>query len=615
MIKQDERVLQVKKVIKPVTAGALILLIGFLGFITTLSADDYWYGSFLNNDLKAYFDLLVEHYNTFNGRVLVHIFAQIILHFGNWLFAVFSLAIMIGIPFCAARFHSNEEKYSLSDKAVAVAVFAAGVLALPREFYVMGIMWTSAFCNYVLPIIMIVGQIYFLRRMRDGKLNIKYCVFLCVYCFLCGATTEQAGAVAVVIAVCACVEALINRRAILVPGILAALSSAAGLVTIFLSPATTKRYDKEVNVGLTNLVAIIKEGLISEAAYCIGNTRLLTLFVLFFIVGGVFLLVIKRSKMGFFLSCLLAAFILSTGIAGTEIRLLSFAAVLLGVFVYSVILIFRTEYQEMGYYLIAGLVSAGVILFTNSIAERTLLPFYIYVLVSIAAMLMVIVKRHPKFDLAIVFAAAVIGAVCIAPDIPGYWYNHQIENENIKYAEEARETGALYINIDYDHDYTHSKMCDRGYYLDKYLEYLGIEADFENIHFQSAVSEVVTGIGAPARDDGQNIRADDKTLIFLAFFIDDECYLPFRTVIEYYGGEIDYTSEITVITFDKNEYYLQNRTLTYIDDNGETRSIDVGDEFKDDSRYFSLRIFVDVFDLDCTVKQDMKQIYITRRPA
>ena len=40
-----------------------------------------------------------------------------------------------------------------------LALFGAGVLALPRALLVEGLLWTSAFCNYALPTAMIVGEL------------------------------------------------------------------------------------------------------------------------------------------------------------------------------------------------------------------------------------------------------------------------------------------------------------------------------------------------------------------------------------------------------------------------------------------------------------------------
>lgn len=54
-----------------------------------------------------YFGMMKEHYLTCNGRNLVHFFAQLILHFGNWLFVIFAVGIFLLIPLSVDKIRSD----------------------------------------------------------------------------------------------------------------------------------------------------------------------------------------------------------------------------------------------------------------------------------------------------------------------------------------------------------------------------------------------------------------------------------------------------------------------------------------------------------------------------
>ena len=68
--------------------GILLALLAYFSLVTVYSSDDYWYSTFWDNGWKHYLELLHFHYESFNGRTLVHILAQLVLHFGGWAFAL-----------------------------------------------------------------------------------------------------------------------------------------------------------------------------------------------------------------------------------------------------------------------------------------------------------------------------------------------------------------------------------------------------------------------------------------------------------------------------------------------------------------------------------------------
>ena len=101
--------------------------VAFLLLITVYSADDYWYSIFMDGSFKEWLELMRYHYETFNGRVLVHIAAQAILHFGNWFFALFGTAVCAAIPFFAGRAARTD---AWTGRLCAL-IFGTGLLAMP----------------------------------------------------------------------------------------------------------------------------------------------------------------------------------------------------------------------------------------------------------------------------------------------------------------------------------------------------------------------------------------------------------------------------------------------------------------------------------------------------
>ena len=57
-------------------------------------ADDYYYASFFKNGISSFISMNIDHYQTFNGRVLVHILAEIVLACKPVLFPLANIAMI-----------------------------------------------------------------------------------------------------------------------------------------------------------------------------------------------------------------------------------------------------------------------------------------------------------------------------------------------------------------------------------------------------------------------------------------------------------------------------------------------------------------------------------------
>ena len=167
--------------------ATLALLFGF-SILTVYSSDDYWYSTFLDKGLGHYWELMKLHYETFNGRVWVHIVAHVVLWAGKWLFAVLCCGCCVMIPWVCGRAVGMKKETQLA----VMGLFLVGIVAMPVHLFTEGMMWISAFCNYMLPTTVLCLLVCLLER--DGS----WAAVLAV-AFLCGASTEQTAIAALIL--------------------------------------------------------------------------------------------------------------------------------------------------------------------------------------------------------------------------------------------------------------------------------------------------------------------------------------------------------------------------------------------------------------------------------
>ncbi len=455
-------------------AGASLAAVAVMALLTLPSADDFWYRLFLNNGLRSYLALLKEHYLTFNGRVIVHIAAQVTLHFGNWCFAVVSAALFVLIP-CALTAASGRDRESA---LWACALFLPAVLSLPRSLLNQGILWISAFFNYVLPTAMLTADILVYElcagRKRAGLPLGALCVVLSA---ACGATTEQSGAAAVALSVYFLARALLTKRG-RVTSALALLGSAGGLFSIFASPATRLRVNAGASVG--SFKEIIST-MYANMAPCAGElcASWLTpaaLAALFLLAGGA---AARRlgKKWPLALSCLpaaasLAAMVLPEGARTALFTALCFAA---GA---AAAALMASGQEPPGLMVLAGLATFAAILVTDSSGGRTLVPFLLMLLAADAVLLSAYI-RSARGVLSGLGPAALLalGLAAVIPFVGGMLKNRRVDLENRENVRAAHETGVLRYCIDYDMEYTWLKI--QSDFSAQFLAYEGLPEDLE----------------------------------------------------------------------------------------------------------------------------------------
>lgn len=509
-------------------SAAALAVIAFLALTTVYSSDDFSYSTYFDNGIRGYLPLAVQHYQTMNGRALVHLAAHLILHFGSVCFCLVCLGCCAAIPLLTAP---------RKDRGTAVCLFLSLFLAMPMGILNQGVLWISAFCNYTLPCAMLCALAALLFRREAGRGSR---IAGAVLALLCGATTEQSGVMALAAAalyLCVCLR---DRRKDLGHGLLCLVLTAVGYGTIYLSPSTRQRFLSETQTGAaSSFLSSLVGGLRSEN----GIFQASVLFPL--LLTALFLLCayrLRRSK------CFRAVALLGVP-AVWAAYLMPWnlgAAALLGVYglaaLTGLLLMWERE-ERIGALMLCAVASACIMLPTNSIDHRSMVPLYLLLSAATAALgaeLLGSTDRALRSGaLAAVFLA---GMLCIAPSVKGYWSNYQVDRMNRQHVEEYRRTGILRYCMDYDMDHTWMKPCHDGMFQLDYLRANGLDTATV-VHYYSSVHPAV--------------YLDGQTLPFPAVTqTGDTMLLPLRGVIEGLGGTVEAAGHEITVTLEGRSYRI-----------------------------------------------------------
>lgn len=569
---------------------AALGILSYFALTTVYGSDDYWYSTFWDKGILNYLELMDYHYRAFNGRTLVHVLAHILLHFDNWLFALVCCAMMIGIPVFGGIGCGLPKK----QMAAASTFFVFGVLVMPTSYMTQGVMWISAFCNYVFPVWLLCGLIACYERSGKG-------LYLMILAFLCGATTEQSGLAALAVAAAYAVDAGIRRKG-LVRCLGAAASAAAGLMTIFFSPATMHR--AESHIHLSQLINDIYKAIGEEAARLTENPVPVVLMLVFFALAAIMLGWGKGQNWVTILCGIGAAALLMGCVSGGVWHHVGFIAAFCVLLLLSVVLMVLGE-RGLGAMLLSTLASAAVMLPTNTIVSRVMIPFYLLLLVCDCLMLVRIFRK--KVPLAILAAGILTAAVvCLIPAVKGYWHNYQVDQVNKAYAEADRGAEELNYCTDYDMTYTMMKAHDDHYFREKYLESVGMPTD-QRMHFRSSQDALFPQISCAGEmlTYGSIENAQGITL------------MPLRAIVERFGGVVEWTPECTMIHFDNQSFSLVTISdvvirVDWTDPAGESRQRELAQGSRYGDKYLELAFFSECLGLSVSLDSEVFCYTITR---
>ena len=445
-----------------VTAAAALAAVGLFALFALPCADDFMYASFLDGGLSGFIRSMADHYRTYNGRVLVHTAAALILRLGFWSFAIVCPVVCGAIPALSALSEGRGRGYAVT----ATALFAAGFLSLPYKVLSWGVYWVAAFCNYALPTAMLCGLVYLELRAPEGKGRSAAAPVLA---FLCGATTEQSGLLAVLLTLWFALRALKLRRG-RVSALLSALLAAAGLYTVFLSPATRLRAANEAGVtSLPGLLRGLPAGLWRVAVELRGDGWFApVMLALLFLLTAVLL---KKRRLPALLAAAAAVLTAAAGFWGSWPL---WAAVFLLAALDAAALIAAGR-DVPGVLVLSGLASVAVMVPTTSVAGRTLIPFYLFMLSAVSCLAAGELEDRPALRAAAPALLLGLSLFTVIPMAGGFARNQQVERINERNVAAARETGVLNYRVDYDYRCTWTKI--NASFSPDFLRLHGLPAD------------------------------------------------------------------------------------------------------------------------------------------
>lgn len=502
--------------------AVLLMMVGGLCLLTVHSSDDYWYSTFLNDGIGVYLTRMIEHYRTFNGRVWVHVLAHILLYAGNWLFALVCCGACLAMPLligCASGL-SRENRW------MATALFAIGFSAMPTTFFVEGVLWISACCNYLIPTMVLCVLVW---QMERGSAM----PWFLLTAFLCGSATEQMGMMALALLA---LYGITNpqKRGTRLAGWLAALM---GLATVFASPATGTRAAGEIPMdSLSAIVSRVSESFCNVAYIMTGEITILVLLGILMVLSGWFLG--EHNRLAIWMGYIVGAWTLGLWFLPVELQVIGCAAVLVILAFFALWMLLR-GHRLPGSMILTALASVGVMLPTVSVGCRNLLPFYLLILLSacILALKMIPARRKPVLVYAALglFVATLLGMIPLAE---GVLYNYRLDHKNRQSAKQTAELGTVYYDAGYDMRHTFIKAFASPYFQGKYLESVGMQADmdFELLCAGNPPPQIICG---ETRLDETAIRS-----------VGGVDLLPLRAVVETMGGTVTWTKELMEVELD-----------------------------------------------------------------
>lgn len=569
------------------TAG--LVCCGYLAATTARSADDYWYRLFLRYDLRKFVDTVLEHYRTFNGRTLVHLAAAVILRIGNGAFAAVMLASVTAIPALTFRARGGGRR----DLPLAAALFTAGFLAMPVNFMVMGVLWISAFCNYLLPTAMICLEIRLFERVSAGENTGAWTRALCVaWAFACGATTEQSGLAATVLMGWFFVKSLHIRKNRGFTA-LSLLASSAGVLSVFCSPATLDRFRKGAKLGnILDTIGGMYNDLGPAAAEFTASVLVPALFAAVFLLTALRLKRRLHKSWPLYAGAALAAVSLCTFLMGGELLRASFTSMCFLAAAVGIALIALKD-ETPGILTLLGMGTLAIILLTNEAHDRTLVPTVLYLLAAVSVMAPEELRRLPgALPGAIPATLVLASAIALIPMFRGVTANYAVERQNNAVAAAARETGVMRYCVDYDYRYTYSKINTT--FDERYLEYWGLDASTPiEFYTNGAVRKNLFAHGRYLYPTLCNGNGD--TLIHVR-------------IIEDFGGSVENVGKTfteLMLTLGDTVCHMTTdgdgmSTFTWTDGNGAVRTR-VYPRVADESRtWFPMELYEDAFGLTFT---------------
>lgn len=521
---------------------AVILAALLLTAQITVYCDDFFYGVFFRDGLKNFLELTKWHYENFNGRVFIHIMAQLTLLFDTKLYTLLCPLMLACVFLLGGRLQTKEVPVPLLLLTAALGIMA--VLALPLQFLNTSILWISAGFNYLFPPCVLLFA-FWLYRKGGGR---WYWAAVLAVSFLAGATTEQSGLAAVAILGGWGLLGWLRKELPFWRGLLPGLLAGIGYLTIIVAPGTWVRMDGAAGGGLRALLdpATLVRRVNDSMTYMTGEKGLIALFPVFALLTALLVLLTRSGSRLFLLGIPAAGVYLLFACTGhwakaTAISLLylAFAAVLW---------LLRPESTPRGLLILAVLALQLVMIVPGESMQRTTIPAILLTLSVCASMLSQCLTRVPLWS-AVLIAAVGVGALFPAylPTFRGYAANAVIARENNRQFRSGEDP--VRINVDVNRAYGHTVFFTSDYFLINAVKYYDVGE--KKITYESETRQVsglyCGDVGLPAVQDG------------------DLLYLPIQCTARLCGGGGEWVGryDATTLTANGVSYLVQNNGEVY----------------------------------------------------
>lgn len=556
-------------------------------------SDDVYYHSFLKHGISHFILKNVEHYQNTNGRLFVHLLAEILLCFGNGLFAVINTGMVLGFAVAACKCFEFSLRASRKESCLAIAAMILFlILCLPTEITRESLYWITGSMNYMLPAFMAIIMYYLLKKNIDGSKNTAA---LFLISFLAGATTEQGGFVAVALSALLIFATLFyDKKPPRKLYCFSVLFAVAGFLSVVLAPGTFTRISLSGVNGLDapGLWHTVLDNIPVVSVYMTGKAGISYLLALQ--VLAVFFVTIRDKRISkIFLAgpLILAAFICQRAFALYDqtvcVWLVAVCTVYLVWWALSVLRL--REYADAAIFLLSALGLQIFMLVSPVLGPRAILITALFLAASIAGLSARLLSEPIYFvayactlafmllppAAAVVLIVVSVGlffirraaipqflvmililAFVFTPVIRGYYTNYRIFMTNQKNISKAQISGKLYWNIDLIEPYYHSMFYENGDFTSYFLDVNALPQDTKIY--------LVSNIHKPIYFQGRRLQAPSIQ--------QDIRYYPLRDIFEAMGANVTWEERVSRIKINLAgiQYIFEPGSLTIIR-NGQTR--------------------------------------------
>jgi hypothetical protein len=496
----------------------------------------------------------IEHYNTVNGRLIVHIIDQIILFINKNLFIVINPLLLLSFAFFASKCFNSHDTDNKENTYTSFAFILFFIMSLPKEIINESVYWITGSMNYTLPALLLVIMYYYLK---SNIINQKNTVFMIIICILAGATTEQGGFLAFVLAslLVLCHDAEKWRIYHFAP-----LFTMAGFLTVILAPGTLMRisYSRAEGLNLDALYYMITTNISVLSTYITGASGINLILILLIFTLSFITYKDKKVNRLFFFGFVIAAFMIYQRLFNLySVKSCMVSAGLSSAYIilWSISVLKHRQYRDAAIFIIGAVFLQAFMLVSPVIGTRTvlisalllsatvgflcisliksrfyatifvcasaiaLLPLNMAAAISAISIILFFKKEWIKFQLPVLLAVLLLFFIPIAN---GYYSNYKILKINEKNIPIAQASGKLFWNIDLIEPYRHKMFYENSDFEPYFLMDNGLPADTQLY--------LVSKIHKPIFFNNNRLKSPS--------IMDNVRYYPLRDVFEAAGADV-----------------------------------------------------------------------------